>query len=143
MWTLIAKSGQKTVVNKGDPMDPLAVGILNVALDAPIQSVMFALGGLLTFIGIGYGAIIGMAGEKHKSIGVALMLMGIGIATYPTLSMASVVLGGDSNMFMLGGIDIRPIASVLMIFGSVMMLWSVLKPKQRQKLNTSKDQIDE
>lgn len=123
-------------------MDPLAVGIMNVAIDTPIQSAMFALGGMLTFIGISYGAIIGMAGEKHKSIGVALMFLGSGIAAYPTLSMTGVVLGGDSNMFMLGGIDIRPIASVLMIFGSVMMLWSVLKPKQRQKLNTSKGQID-
>lgn len=108
-------------------MDPLAVGIFNVGAESPLQSLLFMFGGILAFIGIGYAAIIGMAGEKHKSIGVALMFMGVGVAAYPTLSMASVVLGGNGNVFVLGGIDIRPIASVLMIFGSAMMLRSALK----------------
>lgn len=111
-------------------MDPLAVGIFTVAAESPLQSALFVLGGMLTFIGIGYAAIIGMAGDKHKSIGMALMFMGSGIAAYPTLSMTSVVLGGSGNMFALGGIDIRPIVSALMIFSSVVMLLSALKEKE-------------
>lgn len=73
-------------------MDPLAIGMFNVVAESPLQSILFVFGGMLHVIGIGYGVIIGMAGEKHKHIGFALMMLGAGIAAYPTLSIVAYLL---------------------------------------------------
>lgn len=118
-------------------MDPLTVGIFNVAACSPLQTALFIIGGILHIIGISYGVIIGMSGEKHKDIGVALMMLGAGIAAYPTLSMVGVALTGSSKAFMLGGLDIKPIVSIMLIFTSVMALRSALKTKNDEPLDTA------
>lgn len=109
-------------------MDPLAVGIFSVALDNPLMSAMFILGGILLVFGIGYVVIIGAFSDKHKNIGLYTIFLGAGIGCVPALSMFESI--ASEPIFSIGGYDLKPVFAIVMISTAIFLLYRKIYGKE-------------